>query len=73
MAITSKGAEGGGRFLNFGSRKILKLTLDILVLQMKSKKKVLGALNGSLVGGGNSLFNFFKGGNLKKKVWETLV
>ena len=36
---------------------------------MKSKKKVLalGVLNGTLFGEGNSLFNFFKGGNLRKK------
>ena len=38
---------------------------------MKSKKKVLGVLNwsflSSLVGGSNSLFKFFKKGDLKKK------
>ena len=38
---------------------------------MKSKKKVLGVLNGSLVGAGNNLFYFFKGSSLKKKAWET--
>ena len=43
-AIISKGAKGG-------DFKILKLTLEIFELQMKSKKKVLGVLNGSLVGG----------------------
>ena len=59
--------------------EILILILDILELQLKKKikKKVLKVLNGSFmsshVGGGNSLFNFFKGGNLKKKVWETLL
>ena len=35
-----KGAIGGHNFL--------KLTLDVLKLQMKSKKKVLGVFNGSL-------------------------
>ena len=38
---------------------------------MKSKKKVLGALNGSflsnLVEGGHRFFNFTKRGHLKKK------
>ena len=33
----------------------------------EKQKKVLCVLNGSLVGGGNSLFNLVKGGNLKKK------
>ena len=57
--------------------EILILILDILELQLKKKikKKVLSVLNGSFmsshVGGGNSLFNFFKRGNLKR-VWETL-
>ena len=42
-AITSKGAEGGRDDLkNFGSFNILKLTLDILELHIKNKKKVLG-------------------------------
>ena len=49
----------------------MKLTLDVLELKMKSKKKVLGCFNGSflrnLVGGGHSFFIFFKGGLLKKK------
>ena len=48
----------------------LKLTLDILELMTKSKKKVIGGFNGSflrnLVGGGHSSFNFFKRGLLKK-------
>ena len=54
--IISKGAIGG-------DFKIVKLTLDILELQMKSKKKGFGVVNisfgsflCSLVGGGNSLF-----------------
>ena len=55
-------AKGRKRGENF---KIVKLTLAILELQMKCKKKVLGVLNGSfLVDGGNNLFNFFKRGNL---------
>ena len=37
------------------------------VADKNQKKKVIGVLNGSIVGGGNSLLNFFKGGNLKKK------
>ena len=41
----------------------------------RTKKKVWGVLNGSFlssfVEGGNNLFNFFKGGNLRKKVWGT--
>ena len=53
-----------------GNYKILKLTLDILELLIKSKK-MSGKNN--FVGGGNILFSFFKGGNLKKKVWGTMV
>ena len=34
----------------------------------RAKKNILGVLNGSLVGGGKSLFYFFKGGNLKKNL-----
>ena len=51
----------------------MKLTLDILELQMKSKKKSVlkGVSNGRHVVGGNSLFNFFKGAIKKKK--ETLI
>ena len=48
----------------------LKLTLDILELTMKSKKKSLGVFISSflrnLVGGGHKFFNLFKGGLLKK-------
>ena len=80
----------------------MKLTLDVLELRWRAKKKkvsgvlisyfesctryswvadeekkVLGLLSGyflsSLVRAGNSLFNFCKGGNLKNKVWETLL
>ena len=55
-----------------GSFKILKLTLDVIELQTKSKKRSKVFLNGSflssLVGGGNSLFNIFKGGHLKKSL-----
>ena len=50
---------------------VLKLTLSIQELMIKSKKKVLGVFNGSflssLVGGGHGFFNFFKRGLLKKK------
>ena len=74
-------SEVGAILVSFGAiiciGAILKFTLDILELQMKSKKKVLDVLNGSflssLVGGDNILFNFFRGGNLKKKVWKTLI
>ena len=49
---------------------VLKLTLDILELLIKSKKKVLVGFNGSvlsnLVEGGYRFFNFSKGGHLKK-------
>ena len=44
---------------------IFKFILDILEFHKKEKK--------NLVGGGNSLFNFFKGSNLRKNNWETLV
>ena len=50
---------------------ILKLILDIVEVQSK-KIKALGVLTGSFlsspVGRGNSLYNFFKRGNLKKNV-----
>ena len=65
----AKRPQGGPWGLN------LKLTLDILELIMKRKKKVLGVFNGSFisnpVGGGYRFFNFLKGGLLKKN-WETL-
>jgi len=54
----------------------LKLTVDIVELMMKSKKKVLGRFYGSflrnIIGGGHRFSNLFKGGHLKK-VWETLL
>ena len=42
-ATSSKGVRGGAWGHNF-----LKLTLDILKLQMKIKKNVSGVINGSL-------------------------
>ena len=72
-SITIKRAigGGGGNFKITGNFKILKLTLDVLELKTKSKNK-LCVLNGSFlnsfVWGGNSLFNFFKGVILKKKL-----
>ena len=43
--------NGGGAKIRKGAKRgegILKLTLDILDLQMKSKKEVLGVLRGKL-------------------------
>ena len=48
---------------------VLKLTLDILVLTIKSKKKALSVLNGSLSyidEEGHSVFNIYKEVHLKK-------
>ena len=64
-----QGLLNGGDLKIFGDFNILKLTLDILELQMKSKKKVLGLqFLSSLVGGGNSLFYFVKRGKLKNSL-----
>ena len=56
---------------------ILKLTLDILELLMKSKKNLRCFLNGSFlssfVGGGHSFFNFIKGDNWKKSLVNPAV
>ena len=59
-AIIGKGAKGRGA--------ILKLILDILELQMKTKKKLLGKKLSCLREQKPILF--FIGGNLKKKGYE---
>ena len=55
--------------------KFWNLNLTFMSCRWRTKKKVWGVLNGSFlssfVEGGNNLFNFFKGGNLRKKVWGT--
>ena len=50
---------------------MFKLKLDILKLQIKSKKKERSQKIDILVGGGNSNFELFKGGNLKIFVQKT--
>ena len=49
----------------------------IQIIFNEEKKTILDAFNGSLssilVEGGHSYSNCFKGGHLKKKVWETLL
>ena len=56
--------------------EVYKLALDILELQMKSKKKVLGIAYGSLLlillKGAMAFLNSLKGA-ICKKVWETLM
>ena len=53
----------------------LILTLDILELLMKSKKKVLDAFNGSFLSNlvDGVFFNFFKGCHLKKSLGNSAL